>query len=307
MNFSWINGSLSVLIVSFCLLKQYSIYSIIEHVLFLLHVCFGHHKSASFCFCISVKVVVSLGFFIWETLGMKELNILRYLIGSWNQPCHALVSAGEKVFHYHQPRGEGNSDHPLGVSDRLFDLKPALHPKPLTTLLPKMFHSPCVGFAIPNFDSTNINQRLEVCGKCHDWAVSVVYVLSCHKFLSYSVVSYVRWISWVGFAIFSAFWFGDATNDYMKGIFLSDAILQVITLMDIINMVKFRLEDDKASEHFKRRSYLNILKLIVLCTVIWLLKSSIPSQVQYYGYYLYLITCAICGFIIHFWSKWTKK
>jgi hypothetical protein len=179
-------------------------------------------------------------------------------------------------------------------------LEPKLHPQHSSKLLPKMFHSPCVGFAIPNFDSTNMKQRLELCGKCHDWAVSAVYVLSCHKFLSYSAVSYARWVSWVGCGIFSAFWFGDTTNDYMKGIFLSDAILQVITLLDIINLVKFRLEDGKASAHFNRSYGLNISKLIVLSTVILLLKSRIPIQMHYYGYFMYLTMCAICGLIVHF-------
>lgn len=121
----------------------------------------------------------------------------------------------------------------------------------------------------------------------------------CHATSLYSAVSYARWVSCVGCEIFSAFWFGDTTNDYMKGIFLSDAIL----LLDIINLVKFRLEDGKESAHFNRSYGLNISKLIVLSNVILLLKSRIPIQMHYYGYFVYLTMCAICGLIVHFWTQ----
>lgn len=250
---------------------------------------------------------------MWETNGLKSVNdnngannlsVLRYLIGNWKQPCHVLISVGESVYHYTQESGLGTSNHPFGVVDRLFNLEPQDHKNPLATLLPRMFYSPCVGFVIPNFDPENLKQRLEVCGKCHDWAVSAVYVLSCHKFLSYSVVSYVRWVSWVGCAILCAFCFGDSTNnDYKKGIFLSDLILQLITLLDILNMVKFKLEDDKVSAYFNRSSVsFHILKLVVLCIFIGLLNQIVPIQVHYYGYLIYILICAICGFIVHFWT-----
>ena len=309
MSLSLVSGLLSVSIVASCIYKGYSIYIIIEYVLFIIMLCLGHHQTASFCFCISVKVIVSLGFFMWETVndnnGANNLSILRYLIGSWKQPCHAIISVGENVYHCTQEHGLGISNHLFAVVDRLFKLEPQDHPKSLATLLPRTFHSPCVGFVIPNFDPENLNQRLEVCGKCHDWAVSAVYVLSCHKFLSYSAVSYVRWVSWVGCAILCAFCFGDSTNnDYKKGIFLSDLILQLITLLDILNMVKFKLEDgDKVPAYFNRSSVsFHILKLVVLCIVIGLLKQIVPIQMHYYGYFIYILICAICGFIVHFWT-----
>jgi len=118
---SMINGMLSALIVIVCLMKKYSIFSIAEHVLFIILLLHGHHQTASFCFCMSVKVVVSLGFFIWETNGANEmLSILRYLMGSWN---HALVLAGETVCHHAQEPGMGNDDKSSSrVVDRIFNL-----------------------------------------------------------------------------------------------------------------------------------------------------------------------------------------
>lgn len=323
MYWTLVNGFLSVVIVATCMRKNYSIYSIIEHIFFIILLCLGQHQTASFCFCISVKVVVSLGFFIWETNGLNSdndndnnganklkdkdnLSILRYLIGNCRQPCHSMIAVGETVHHYTPSTEAGSSDHPFGIEDRLFNLNPKVHTKKLSTLQPNMFYSPCVGFAIPNFDEENMKQRLDVCGKCHDWAVSVVYVLSCHKFLSYSAVSYVRWVSWVGCALLLVFCFGDSTNptnDYKKGLFLSDLILQLITLLDIINMVKFKLEEDKVSAYFKRSSVFHILKLVVLCIVIGLLKQIVPIQMHYYGYFIYILICAICGFIVNFWTK----
>lgn len=309
------NGFLSVVIVATCKYKGYSIYSIIEHIFFIILLCLGHHQTASFCFCISVKVVVSLGFFIWETNGLNSdnnganklkdkvnLSILRYLIGNCRHLCYSMIAVGEMVYHYTQEPAAGSSNYPLGVADRLFNLKPGVHRKKLSELQPNMFHSPCVGFAIPNFDEENMKQRLEVCGKCHNWDVSAEYVLSYHKFLSYSAVSYVRWVSWVGCLILCTFCFGDSTNDYKKGVFLSDLILQFITLLDIINMVKFKLEEDKVSAYFNRSSVFHILKLVVLCIVIGLLKQIVPIQMHYYGYFIYILISAICGFIVHFWT-----
>lgn len=271
MSFSWINGLLSALIVIVCLLKKYSIFSSIEHILFIFLLCFGHHSTVSFCFCISMKVIVSLGFFIWETNGIKNLNVLQYLIISWKQPYHTLIS--DDVYHYSQEVKIKNSAE---VSDKIFKFEP------------KMFHSSCIGFTIANFDLSNMKQRLE---------------LSCHRFLSYSAVSHMRWISWVGCGMFSAFWFGDKTKDYMKGIFLSDTILQVITLLDIVNLKKFKLEDFRLEDgngftHFNQSYSFNIFKLIVLSTLIWLLNSKIPIQMHYYGYFMYLMMCAICRLIV---------
>ena len=231
------------------------------------------------------------------------MSILRYLIGNWRSPCHSIIAVGETGYHYTQEPEAGSSNHPLGVADRLFNLKPEVHQKKLSELQPIMFYSPCVGFAIPNFDEKNMKQGLEVCGKCHDWAVSAVYVLSCHKFLSYSAVSYVRWLSWAGCLILCAFCFGDSTNDYKKGVFLSDLILQFITILDIINMVKFKLEDDKVSTYFNRSGVFQTLKLVVLCIVIGLLKQIVPIQMHYYGYFIYILICAICGRIVHYWTN----
>jgi len=174
----------------------------------------------------------------------------------------------------------------------------------MDTLLPNMFHSSCIGFDISNFNVLNVNQQLEVCNKCHNWAAgSAVYVLSCYKFLSYSAVTYNRRISWAGCVMLFTFYLGDTTNDLKKGLFLNDLILQVITLLDIINLVTFKLEDNKATVHDNHSFFLNIIKMVVLCTVIVFLKLRVPIQLHYYGYLMYLMTCVICGFMVDIWEK----
>ena len=67
-------------------------------------------------------------------------------------------------------------------------------------------------------------------------------------------------------------------------------------------MVKFKLEEDKVPAYFNRSSVFHILKLVVLCIVIGLLKQIVPIQMHYYGYFIYILICAICGFIVHFWT-----
>ena len=247
------NCFLSFYLVVVCVRKGYSIYSIIEHILFFVLCFMGLHDTYPFCFCISMKVLISLLFFVYET-------------------CRKL--------------------------------SPHIHHKQLDELQAKMYYSPCVVFVIPKFESTNLKQRLELCGKCQDWAVSAVYVLSCHKFLSYSVVAHVRWLSWVGCGMLCTFVYGDRGNNISNGLVLSDCILQLITLVDVENLKKhFKFDDGKAFSHLQRASYHDTLKLVVLCASIWFSGPFVPAKMHYFGYPMYLIICAACGVFVHFWTQ----
>jgi hypothetical protein len=162
MSLSLVNGLLSVSIVATCIYKSYSIYSIIDHVRFIIILCIGDHQIALHFSERSCDVGKALKI-IMDTV---ILSIIRYLFGTWINSCYSM----KESISAHSSTWRGNK--PLS-------LRSSGHPNPLATLLPRMFHSPCLGIAIPNFYSDNLNHRLEV---CHDWTVSAVYVLSCHKF-----------------------------------------------------------------------------------------------------------------------------
>ena len=293
-------------------IRQYSFYTGIEYVLFLALVLAD--SSSSFCICISVKVFVCLLFFIGDYLlkiafvNVEELLVIRYMIGSWKNPCHALIAVGDEVFHYTQDTGTGKSDQPFGVADRLFFLDVRKHPTPFSTLRQKMFFSPCVGFAVPNIGTEILEQRLQTCGKCHDWAVTAIYVLSCHKFLSYSIVSYVRWLTWVGCVILALllkiladFQHSSAeTQSYLVA--FCDCILMSVTLLDVINLVEFKLEENhcKVRKVFYRDCCVQIAKLFIMCIfVIVIQKSSLYVIVSRYGYFVYIGVCLLCSAVVH--------
>jgi len=300
--------AMALFIASF--IRQYSTYTRIEYFLFLALLLAD--SSSSYCICVSVKVFVCLLFFMGDYLSkiasakVDALLIIRYMIGSWKQPCHALIAFGDEVFHYTQDPGTGKSDQPHGVLDRAFYLDVRKHRTPFTTLRHKMFFSPCVGFAVPNISASVLQQRLEACGKCHDWAVTAVYVLSCHKFLSYSVVSFLRWLTWVGCVILATVMISLAdyspAETQSKHVALCDCILMSITLLDVINMIEFKLEDNdyKVRQVFYRDCYMQTVKLFMMCSFVLIIqKSSLHTIISRYGYFVYIGVCLFCSAIVH--------
>ena len=310
--FEFIRFLLMMALFTASFIRQYSIYTRIEYALFLALVLAD--SSSSFCICISVKLFVSLLFFMGEYLSKiafakdEDLLVIRYMIGSWKHPCHALIAFGDDVYHYTQDPRTGKSDQPLGVLDRALFLEVRKHPTPFSTLRHKMFFSPCVGFAVPNIDASILEQRLEACGKCHDWAVTAIYVLSCHKFLSYSLVSFVRWLTWVGCVILAlmmkmmADFHLSSAETQLYLVSFCDCILMSVTLLDVINTIEFKLDDNdyKVRKVFYRDFYVQIVKLFMICSIVIVIqKSSLHDIVSRYGYFVYIGVCLFCSAIVY--------
>ena len=160
--FDFIRCLLTMALFTASFIRQYSIYTRIEYILFLALVLAD--SSSSFCTCISVKVFVSLLFFIGDYLSkiasakVEALLVIRDMIGSWKPPCHSLIAFGDEVFHYTQVPRTGKSHQPHGVIDHAFYLGMRKHRAPFSTLRHKMFFSPCVGFAMPNIDASILKQ-----------------------------------------------------------------------------------------------------------------------------------------------------
>ena len=70
-------------------------------------------------------------------------------------------------------------------------------------------------------------QKLQACGKCHDWAVVSLYLLSYNKFLIYSVLTPLRWSTWwttFGINIFVMVLQEPSTYNLMNFFLIVDAI-----------------------------------------------------------------------------------
>ena len=302
---------LAIALVAASFIRQYSIYTRIEYALFLSLLLAD--SSSSFCICISVKVFVCLLFFIRDYVSklvsakVDPRLLIRYMIGSWGQPYQALIAFRDEMFHCSQDLGIGISGHPLGVEDRTLFLDVRQHPIPFSTLHHKMFFSlSCAGFPVPNIGTSIHEQRLEVCVKKHDWAVTAIYVLSCHKFLSYSIVSFVRKLTWAGCVnlaisihLLAEF---ESSETHSHLVTLCDCTLMSITLFDVINSVEFKVEDNDDEVHtvFSRNCYVKIVKLFIMCTfVILIQKSPLYDVVSRYGYFVYIGVCLLCAAVVH--------
>ena len=201
-----------------------------------------------------LKTLTSFCIFIYEiqvTPPSKSL-LLRYPHNS----VHAGIGVGDNTYHYSYPYGNANSQQ---RSSNLVASKSNYK------LLGNSLFAPCVGIAVI-MDEREILQNLQLCGKCHDWAAASLYLISFNKFLSYSIISPLRWISWLLFvtSLLSCFTSGDT--------YLMIDILHIgSTIFDTLNFSDIRLESNTSASKLIRsyRGYWfwEFFKLIVLLLI----------------------------------------
>jgi hypothetical protein len=182
--------------------KGYQWYTCLEYLL--LAVVYLFQFNMSFSIFLTMKVLLSFLTFLFEIIyysdDIKGLKVLTYLMTTWKNPCHAIIGIGNDAYHY-------STGTPTSTAvDRSFHLTPSKHPLTTDELRSKMFFAPCVGFSISLTDDDDNNnvlqERLQTCGKCQDWATVAIYLLSCHKYLSFSCINPFRWLSMILFGSF---------------------------------------------------------------------------------------------------------
>jgi len=311
--------ALFVAVIGFVSFRRcYSKYNAVEHVLMI--ILFMAHKNISFSMFQAIKVFVSFIFFLVELVvfnpDFRSLQKLRFLIGDFSHLCHANVSIGESTYDYRTKEREAG-----GSKDRSYQLQPNKRNRTTTELSKTMFWSPCVGFSL-EYSEENLLQRLSACGKCHEWAAVAVYLLSTHKFLSYSSLAYVRWMNWICFVLAMILLYlryflnrflktdsnlPDNLNDLVLCFDLIlwaivDCAHMLITLLDILNFKASRLEDNalSSSKIFHHRGILlDTAKLIVLYSLVACWCYWGPSSALNFSYIVYLTVCFFVGLTVH--------
>ena len=316
-------------------LRNYQMFNSFEH--FLLLILFLLQENISFSIFQMLKVVVSFLFFLIEMYVSKQefksLHPLRYLIGDYKNLCHANVGIGEVTYDYRTIDGEA-----LDSADRTYNLQPNKGKQPTSVLAAKMFWSPCVGFSM-EYTETTLMKKLDSCGKCHEWPAVAIYLLSTHKFLSYSSLAYVRCMNWaclgvsavvltIGFVMHTygfpmiisvvnenlgefppkAATVIGSINHVQKSLDLIlwvivDLVHMLITLLDILNLTQSRLEDNSRnySKLFPHRGiFLEVGKFFALYTLVFAWCWFMPSNSQTFGYVMYLFICVIVGLSVRF-------
>lgn len=173
--------------------KEYKLSTPFEYIV--IAFCYFYQIPITFPVFSCLKMIVSLVVCIFEIGCHPSDNVveLKYLIRHPWKSCHAYISVGNNVY-YHSSFMEGQT---ANSRDQSYNLSPSdLNENSATRILTKSFFAPCVGLGILT-TREKILEKLYLCGKCHDWAVVALYLLSTQKYLTYSVLCAYRWTSWI--------------------------------------------------------------------------------------------------------------
>jgi hypothetical protein len=310
--------------------KGYQWSTCLEYLL--LAVVYLFQFNMSFSIFLSMKVLLSFLTFLFEIIYYSD-DIKKLKMTTWNNPCHAIIGIGNDASHY-------SIGTPTSTAvDRSFHLIPSKHPLTTDQLRSKMFFAPCIGFSISLTDDNDnvLQERLQTCGKCQDWATVSIYLLSCHKYLSYSCINLFRSLTMIQIVSFSLL----KVFDHLVWKSIQQSLQEVIefglpkeaqeflivshipmvefaviclhvTLIlfhmgfvafDIVNLKEERLEDN--DEVVKKCFNLHVfyfetLKLILLLVLVYSWHFYVPCAVMEYDFLVYVLTCLIVGRIINF-------
>lgn len=279
--------------------KEYKLSTPIEYIF--VAFCYFYRLPITFPMFSCLKMIVSLVFCIYEIVCCHSDNTieLKYLIRYPWRSCHAYISVGNNVYHSSFPAGQAAT-----TMDRSYNLSPSdLNEKSAARILAKSVFAPCVGLGILTSKET-ILEKLYLCGKCHDWAVVALYLLSTQKYLTYSALFAYRWTSWIILVItvVTYFLFSDSYFDSKPLptnidalIAIPDVLLLLVTLFDVTNFKKERLSDNRefvGTKYPHRGRIFDTLKLSVLgCLLLGFCTWVNDHQlVPKFGYFIYFLS-----------------
>ena len=243
-----------------------------------------------------MKMVVSFLFFIWEVRlhDSENTSRLRYIIGlkrfPW-QSCHAAIAIDNEVYHYAFENGHANTQ------ESSWDLVPQKVSN--SEWIGRAMFAPCVGWAV-KYQEEQVMQKLEACGKCHDWAVVSLYLLSYDKFLTYSVLTPLRWTTWITLAVSIGISVFQVPSIY-KLYIITDSLHLLLTLVDVLNLSEERLDmNDAASSVLNRnrgywRDIGKLFALGLLCYAATVFKFDLARM----GFPLLVGSSSILCFFVH--------
>ena len=274
----------------------------------------------------TVKAAISFIFFVFGLDFLKKdrnqhLPILRYLLGSWRSlkewkmpSCHAGFAVNDKIYHAELDNGAIGD-----TCDRFYGMTPKYDKKiTVAEILMFRFYKPCVGFGIPTFKEDDILKKLDN-GKCHDYAAITLYHLSCHKFLTYSVLAHARWMNWCVLALalvgHGLLYFivshpsihihatTEVVDTFLLGISIFvDILHMLITLVDVFNIIDERLEDNNSTVSTPvflfRGMWMDSVKLCLQLIIVVAWLNLVPHYVRFYAFSLYLSVCFAIGFVV---------
>jgi hypothetical protein len=246
------------------------------------------------------KMLTSLILFAFELAWLSSRKeetrppLLRYVIGRntypWNT-CHAGIAVDDVYYHYSFGTINANT------SERVYKLQAS---KGKSSYISNSMLCPCVGIALIS-NETEIVKKLETSGKCHDWAAVSLYLISYHKFLTYSLVTPLRWTTWLTVAMWLMFKLVGITNEQLL---LIDDFYIFFTIIDCLNFPAERLvknsNQSKSVIPYRGLSW-ELLKFVVTWAFMYIYSTSkISNFFAPYGYVCYVLISAILCICVHF-------
>jgi hypothetical protein len=281
--------------------KGHSVWSALEMVIlsagYVLHMRGVLQLHVSFPAFLLSKLLASTACFgaetLWRANAKLALPQLSYLMGIRSDWWHAGVTVGAKYYHSALPLR--NVTTATDDIDPSYELTPQVAARP-----PRGTHTiRTVGVAFGDIDDTTILQRLALSGRCHDWAGNSVYTLSADKFMSYSLIAWLRWLNWVGAGFFFVF--------ALQGLSFARAAVDVLaiafTLLDVINMRSNQLEANRRQASVAghvRSVRVELVKLALLLTFYVTFCSYCPRTLLHLEFHLYLATSWLLSTYLHF-------
>ena len=199
---------------------------------------------------------------------------LTYHLAHPDVPSHAGISYGDDFYHYAFPRVRAKDED----LDRSWKLEARKGLKRREGF--KYWVNVDCGFGFPGVPDEDIKKTLELCGRCHNWALITLCELSADKFLSMSMLSFLRWDVWIliAVAIFPLPANVIAGFD-LTGAFVVDPLFLGLVIYDIVNMSRERLAyNRRRAQEELRATWRSGLKLIAIA-IVW------PAYVFYVKMY----------------------
>jgi len=220
-----------------------SVFSIIEGttVLFVL----GYYHTPSLALFYSVKLLVSFATFSISLLDehAKDAFVLYYFFPLGRCPTmHSAVVFGppDKPYLYHYRNVDRSGTNRLLENAAPSSLE--LEPDGVPCKSHAALELP-VGLAHVDQHEV-VKSKLPVSGKCHNWALHVLYNLSTAKFLSIMTLTFFRWEGWILLLFFlgSSFAAYGLSNSFQIVSSLMDLGLSAVFELDSFNLDSARLQ-----------------------------------------------------------------
>ena len=289
--------------------RQYRILTAVEYMI--LGVLMMSGCAISFSWYQIIKMWLSLLIVLihtqlWYLTGGKIL----YFIGISRNSCHTSKALGNEIYHCSQSTAKN-----VPSEEYSKDIATSKRRQPTKDLSQISFWAPCMGFAVP-FSGLDIRSDFKNCSKCHEWIDITMYLLTQDKFLTYSIVMYTRWITWICVSLnillhvillfmeknlrdSHSIWLVDEFSGWF--LMVSDLYHMGIVAIDICNLVNWRIE------HNDNNNNMNNLKLVLLVIVMICVSVRLDSISVHIGYYVYVMSTIISAYIVHLIMKFGKS